>query len=301
MRSVLFLDIDGCAHRESQSRGDREPIQYAEGDRLLEHVRLLADLVAPYPELRIVFTASSVGVDNVGRAKEALPPWLRRSVMGSTHELSYYIDQWDGLSRFDQIVGYARVHEIQSWLALDDDNSSWPDEFQKNHVFLNCHLGLSEQRVREELANKLARLHSQEFQRVTTQHSWTQNMLAANGYIEAAGQAISEARSATEDARRMQAAKTVVLSCSAAMASAQSFRVTKTERNESLLVAFLGNGLEWSREERSAALKLLHYRVEDESKANTAPHEVSEAVSLAEAILQQARSWLANERESHGH
>ncbi|WER49967.1 hypothetical protein CupriaWKF_22960 [Cupriavidus sp. WKF15] len=139
----------------------------------------------------------------------------------------------------------------------------------------------------------------QEFQRIRAEHSQGLDLLQAGRHLDTALKAYDEVALGLEDAVRMKAAKAVVFHCAAAVASALSFRIPKTKVDTGLLVAFLGNWLDWNRDERSAALSLLNYCADSEAPASAASAEVNEAIGFADATLRQVQCWLAEQRKRH--
>lgn len=107
MDSILFLGFDGCLHPDDVHPVDGIPALPTKGAWSFKHSRLLADLVAPYPELRIVLTASSNSADDFGHAKAALQALLPRRVIGSIQDICGDFPGWSELSRWEQIQRYA--------------------------------------------------------------------------------------------------------------------------------------------------------------------------------------------------
>ncbi|AXK38505.1 HAD domain-containing protein [Crenobacter cavernae] len=159
MHPILFLDYDGCLHPDDVYCVNGEPVFRTQGAQLFEHAELLAELLEPYPQLKIVLSTSWVRVFDFNRAKGYLPTTLQNRVIGTTYEFCDDAGEWFELSKFDQIMRYVQGHQIQSWLALDDDNNCWPEIFENNLICPYRRIGLGESRVRVELATKLEQLH----------------------------------------------------------------------------------------------------------------------------------------------
>lgn len=160
MTCVLFLDYDGCLHADDVFLIDGVPFMRRDGAQIFEHANLLAEILRPFPDVRIVLSTSWVGTFNLIRAKLYLPQTLQHRVVGTTYECRRDKQEWDGLSRFDQIIRYVRANGIQSWLALDDDNEGWPECHKQNLVCPTPKLGIGDRRIQLELAEKLGRLHN---------------------------------------------------------------------------------------------------------------------------------------------
>lgn len=160
MFPVLFLDYDGCLHADDVYLVDGVPLMRRQGAQIFEHANLLAQILAPYADIRIVLSTSWVGTFSLIRAKLYLPDALQQRVVGTTYECRTDKQAWAELSRFEQINRYVRAKNIQSWLALDDDNSDWPESCKQNLVCPTPSLGIGETRVQLELAEKLQWLQS---------------------------------------------------------------------------------------------------------------------------------------------
>jgi len=296
MYSVLFLDFDVSICSEGACHIEGGPAPGARDTKPFGYADLLADLVAPYPELRIVLTKSSVSGHGLTSDKETFAKSLQDKVIGAIHQFSDGSPEWAELSTFELITRYVNRYGIRSWLAFSYDCGSWHDDFQEHLICLNSHHGLGELAVQDDIAKKLELLHCQEFRRITVQHNWTQDLLAARREMAAAVQVLADTTSFSNDVARFQAAAAVVVSCSNAISYAQSCRVGRVYGREGLLVAFLGNALDWDRDKRSAVLRLLDYDPTDSQSMATTPSEAAiEALGLAKLTLEECRRWLATE------
>lgn len=158
--TVLFLDYDGCLHADDVYLIDGVPVMRRPGAQIFQHANLLAKILAPYPDLKIVLSTSWVGTFNFVRAKLYLPQSVQQRVVGTTYEYRTDKQEWSELSRFEQIVRYAGAKNLQAWLALDDDDTGWPQRYQQNLVCPAPRFGIGEPRVQLELVEKLLWLHS---------------------------------------------------------------------------------------------------------------------------------------------
>ncbi|MDC6296225.1 HAD domain-containing protein [Ralstonia pseudosolanacearum] len=158
MTPVLFLDYDGCLHADDVYLVDGVPVMRRDGAQIFEHANLLAELLDPYPQVEIVLSTSWVAKFSLIRTKLYLPEVLQPRVVGTTYEYRTDKLEWIELSRFDQVMRYVRGKNLQSWLALDDDNSYWPECYEQNLICPIPRLGLGEARVQTELADKLAQM-----------------------------------------------------------------------------------------------------------------------------------------------
>ncbi|AJY44021.1 hypothetical protein I6G56_14755 [Burkholderia humptydooensis] len=159
MRSVLFLDYDGCLHPHDVYLVDGVPVMRRDGPQLFEHANLLAELLEPYPQVQIVLSTSWVAKFGMIRATLYLPAALQQRVVGTIYEFRTDKTEWAELSRFDQIMRYVNANDVKSWVALDDDNNCWPECFERHLVCPIPRLGLGEPRIQKELADKLRSVH----------------------------------------------------------------------------------------------------------------------------------------------
>jgi hypothetical protein len=306
MDSILFLDFDGCLHPDDVYHVEGKPALRTEGAKLFEHADVLAELVAPYPELRIVLSTSWVRVLGFNQAMEYsliqgltqaqgyLPAPLRSRVIGTIYENCTDFVEWVGLSRFDQIFRYVNGRGIASWLTLDDDSNGWPEAFRKNLVWVNRRLGLGELRVRDELREKLAWMHSEASQSAPTPPCGAPGMSTVNKQWEAAVQRLADAHvSELSTSTRYQAAHAAVLSCASAVLAAHSIRLCKVPGNDDLLLKHLSDQLALNDSVRLALMQLIGHQHEDSLVlTRRTPTELEELISLAETILCETRRWL---------
>ncbi len=306
MDSILFLDFDGCLHPDDVYHVEGKPVLRTEGAKLFEHADVLADLLTPYPELRVVLSTSWVRVLGFNQAMEYslirgltqaqgyLPIPLKSRVIGTIYENCTDYVEWAGLTRFDQIFRYVNGRGIASWLTLDDDSNGWPEAFRENLVWVNRRLGLGERRVREELEEKLARMHCEAPQTAQMQPVGLLDMCAVNRQLEAAVQRLGDAHvSELSISTRYQAARAAILSCASAVLAAHSIRLSRVPGNEDLLLKHLSDQLALNNSIRLAIRQLMEQQHGDQlAPAQRTPLELGELVSLAETILSETRRWL---------
>ncbi|KKB70237.1 HAD domain-containing protein [Burkholderia pseudomallei] len=307
MDSILFLDFDGCLHPDDVYHVEGKPVLRTEGAKLFEHADVLADLLTPYPELRVVLSTRWVRVLGFNQAMEYsliqgltqaqgyLPKPLKSRVIGTIYEYCTDYVEWVGLSRFDQIFRYVNGRGLASWLTLDDDSNGWPEAFRENLVWVNRRLGLGEHRVREELKEKLARMHSEAPQSAPMPPRGALGMSAAvNRQWEAAVQRLGDAHvSELSTSTRYQAAHAAILSCASAVLAAHSIRLSRVLGNEGLLLKHLNDQLALNDNVRRAITQLIEHQHGDPlAVLPRTPLELAELVSLAETILGETRRWL---------
>jgi hypothetical protein len=155
---VLYLDFDGVLHHENvywhPKRGAyiKAPARYT----LFQHAPLLEQLLAPYPDIKIVLSTSWVGVYSCAKASKRLPQSLCERVIGATFHSKMDRDQFYAAPRGMQVWGDVVRRHPKDWIALDDDDLHWPkwclDKYVKTHEYE----GISDPLVFAEIERKLA-------------------------------------------------------------------------------------------------------------------------------------------------
>ncbi|MEX3949822.1 HAD domain-containing protein [Paraburkholderia sp. EG287B] len=135
---ILYLDFDGVLHPEDVWRrpGTGPYVATPPGHVVLEHARLLADLLAPYPDVRIVLSTSWVIVyGSVRKVAHRLPDGLRARVIGATFHRDMDASLFRAMPRGLQVCADVIRRRPEAWLSLDDDGHGWPD-WAKGHLVL---------------------------------------------------------------------------------------------------------------------------------------------------------------------
>ena len=160
---VLYLDFDGVLHHEDVW-WDRRRGAYmnAHGHRLFEHVPLLEDLLAPWPEVKVVLSTSWVRHYGFSGTARRLGPALRSRCIGATWHTSMrdIEDAFAKLPRGVQVAQDVARRKPAAWVAIDDDHDNWPAQFEMQLVRSNPIFGLSEPKVLAELRAKLTAMAS---------------------------------------------------------------------------------------------------------------------------------------------
>ncbi len=162
---LLYLDFDGVLHHDDVWL-DRHNRPYLRGPGVLfEHADRLTQILAPYPEIKIVLSTSWVRVKRFSYSVDRLPVELRQRVVGATWHSRFKLDDdlvdwWMHTStRYEQITRDVRRRRPSYWLALDDDAEGWPDSASAHLVRCDSSLGLGESRVARQLEDRLAEDH----------------------------------------------------------------------------------------------------------------------------------------------
>jgi len=155
---VLYLDFDGVLHPEDvRRRAGRGPyIASPSGHALFEHAPLLAGVLRPYPDIRIVLSTSWVRwYRSVHRVARKLPPELSTRVVGATYHEDMDEESFRQAPRGMQVWADVLRRKAAGWLALDDDYLHWPTWCREQLVRTDEVLGISAPHVLEELKTKL--------------------------------------------------------------------------------------------------------------------------------------------------
>jgi hypothetical protein len=163
---TLFVDFDGTLHVGNAYIDDADEITLDTGRPLLEFSPLLAALLEPYPDVKIVLTTSWARRLPAERVIAYLPPELRPRVVGTTRSIkprrSYVLD---GTERTDVIRSYAHGKRLKHWLAIDDAVRGVerfehvPGELAGHFLLLNSSKGISDDDALRRIAQWLSDVH----------------------------------------------------------------------------------------------------------------------------------------------
>ncbi|MFH1493369.1 MAG: HAD domain-containing protein [Pseudomonadota bacterium] len=163
----LFLDYDGPMHPDAVYVIKGKITLKADGIALFEHAPVLEELLEPHPHVKIVLSTSWVRILGFDRAKHYLPAELQRRVVGATFHREMNRDhpgRFASITRFEQINQYVRRHNLERWIALDNDAVGWPDELRRHLVHVDDWAGLSDPDAQKQLSERLkvdSRLHAE--------------------------------------------------------------------------------------------------------------------------------------------
>lgn len=149
---IPYLDYDGVLHpaEDILLDGDGKPyLQHPDPcTRLFMHAPILDELLAPYPELKIVLSTSWSYQFGTEGAAAYLPEGLRSRVIDKiSHSM---------LPRGVLIARHAAEHLAgQEWLAVDDTIRMWPSEHLHRLVQCDSEHGLGCQDTQRKLRQKL--------------------------------------------------------------------------------------------------------------------------------------------------
>lgn len=154
---VLYLDFDGVLHHEDVWLHDLTgPYIRAEGDhKLFQHAPLLDELLAPYPNVKIVLSTSWVRRYGCAKTAKNLPPSLRERVVGATFHSRMREAEFLALPRGAQVWSDVVRRQPRAWLALDDTDEGWPEHCRGHYLRTHEQLGIGSLDTRRALTTKL--------------------------------------------------------------------------------------------------------------------------------------------------
>lgn len=144
---TMFLDFDGVLHpadvlwRERQWPALAEHLQTTH--MLFEHAGLLADLLQPHPQIRLVLSTAWVRLYGYEATASRLPKALQERLVGATFDPDRDSTQFTSVARGYQVLADAKRRGLKKWVALDDDGRNWPRGHTRRLIATDPVLGLA--------------------------------------------------------------------------------------------------------------------------------------------------------------
>jgi len=163
--AVLYLDFDGVLHHEAVYQHPKKgPYIKTDkpGHKLFQHVPILEELLAPYPDVQIVLSTSWAVAPGFAKAAKKLPLELRQRCIGSTYHSAMDKFLFREAPRGMQVWSDVLRRQPRAWLAIDDDWLHWPKWALNNFVRTHPVLGISAPEVRSEVEQKLKAMLGQQ-------------------------------------------------------------------------------------------------------------------------------------------
>ncbi|WP_236962031.1 HAD domain-containing protein [Hydrogenophaga sp. SL48] len=154
--TVLYLDFDGVLHHEDVWWHPRRGVYIkTPGYQLFEHVPLLEEVLASFPEVRIVLSTSWVRYQRFSGSVRRLSPSLRERVIGATFHSRMNRQGFESLPRGIQVMNDVARRKPRNWVALDDDLENWVPEYRNFLIHCDQVLGISAPGVLDALKQRL--------------------------------------------------------------------------------------------------------------------------------------------------
>jgi len=120
---VIYLDFDGVLHPENvvfpPTKGPT--LLAPPPHRMFQHVALLEQELAPFPDIMLVLSTSWVVRRGYAKTAKKLPATLRARVIGATYHSRMDKQLFLSSPRGMQVSSDVLRRKPRDWLALDDD------------------------------------------------------------------------------------------------------------------------------------------------------------------------------------
>jgi HAD domain in Swiss Army Knife RNA repair proteins len=148
---ICVLDYDGVGHVDEVYWSPKRGIYIGvPGHALFEWMPILEELLAPYPDVKIVLSTSWVRFRSFEFAKGQLSAALQARVIGATfHNRHMRKDEFDLMPRGLQVWNDIVRRQPTSWFAIDNDDRGWPEGFRDRLVKTDDNRGLSDPVVQD--------------------------------------------------------------------------------------------------------------------------------------------------------
>jgi hypothetical protein len=159
--NICYLDYDAVLHDGNVLRNRTKGMTIkTPGRTFFEWMPILDDLLAPYPDLKIVLSTTWVRELGFNETKHELSASLKDRVIGSTFLHPKIVKaEFDIIPRGMQIWGDVERRKPTHWFALDDDAFGWPVWCKDHLIQTNDQLGLSDPAVQERIRQRLAEIY----------------------------------------------------------------------------------------------------------------------------------------------
>jgi hypothetical protein len=155
---ICYLDYDAVLHDGNVLRNRTQGMYIKRpGRTFFEWMPILEDLLAPYPDLKIVLSTTWVRELGFKEAKFELSEPLRDRVIGSIFLQPKIVNaEFDTMPRGMQILSDVKRRKPSHWFALDDDAFGWPAQYREHLIQTSDQSGLSDPAVQERVRQRLA-------------------------------------------------------------------------------------------------------------------------------------------------
>lgn len=155
---VCYCDYDGVVHDDAVYWSPGKGVHLrTPGRTLFEWLPILEELLAPYPDVKIVLSTSWVRAKGFKFAKYHLTASMQSRVIGATfHNRETQRFDFDNMSRGMQICSDVGRRGPSRWFAIDNDDEGWPAWCRDHLIKTEDRLGLSEPAVQDLIRKMLA-------------------------------------------------------------------------------------------------------------------------------------------------
>ncbi|CAN5347277.1 HAD domain-containing protein [soil metagenome] len=159
--NICYLDFDAVLHDGNVLRNRSSGMTIkTPGRSFFEWMPILEDLLAPYPDLKIVLSTTWVRELGFNEAKHELSASLQDRVIGATFLHPKILKaEFDTMPRGMQILGDVERRKPSQWFALDDDAFGWPARHKDKLIQTKDASGLSDPAVQEKVRERLAQMY----------------------------------------------------------------------------------------------------------------------------------------------
>lgn len=149
--TVLYLDFDGVLHTQDCYIVRKQGPFVNPPHQLFEHMAVLEECLAPYPEVRIVLSTSWVRKRGYIYAASQLSRPLRKRLIGATFHNRMNRHEFRQLTRAEQVLGDVQRRCPRWWIVLDDEGQGWPLAYRSHLIQTDGNLGLGNAQTVEQL------------------------------------------------------------------------------------------------------------------------------------------------------
>jgi hypothetical protein len=159
----IYLDFDGVLHPDAVYSPRNRPLELRAPGELFMHADILSDILASYPDAKIILSTSWVRALSYERTLKKMPPKLKALVTGATWHKSMRHgnqDPFNWMTRYEQILAHVNRNNVQQWFAIDDLHSGyeiaqWPKEHRHLLVLTEESVGLGCPKAQADLIETL--------------------------------------------------------------------------------------------------------------------------------------------------
>lgn len=157
---VCYLNFDGVLHDQEVYWKAKQPVYVQTPGRFLfEWMPILEELLAPYPDVKIILSTSWVHTRSFAFAKKRLSTSLQQRVIGTTFEgWEMQRNYFRSMPQGQQIGVDVFRRALISWFAIESDFRGWSAWCYENLIHTDGSLGISDPAIQTAIRKMLERL-----------------------------------------------------------------------------------------------------------------------------------------------